>query len=215
MKTSSLLLSVLVPVILVVISIILIFTFSTPDLPSKNISSPTLGPENASIKVVEYSEFQCPYCSAVVGNNPKVINQLKMSNPEWEAPVPRLKELAKEGKIQFVFKHFPMPYHSNAKLAAEASMAAHAQGKFWEYHDEVFKFQGNFDKEDLVGLAEDIGLNVSKFKKELNGHVYREAVERDMTEGKDRGVSATPTFFINGEKIEGAKSYTVFGNKIE
>jgi protein-disulfide isomerase len=102
------------------------------------------------------------------------------------------------------FKHQPLPNHPNAKLAAAASLAAHEQGKFWEFHDLLFANQRQLDRASLEGYAKQLGLNEARFKAALDSGKYDAQVTADSAEGARVGASATPTFFINGRPVVGA-----------
>ncbi len=183
-------------------------------LDSVNLEDPFLGPKDAELVVIEYSEFQCPYCSAAVGTHEQLVQRFKSSMPDWEASVPKLEELAREGKIKFIFKHFPLDFHEYAQIAAEASEAANAQGKFWEFHDELFKTAGNFDEDTLIEIAEDLELDVERFKAELDAGVYTESVTKDRLEGVQQGIRGTPAFLVNGKLISGAQPFSVFEKEL-
>jgi len=153
--------------------------------------SPMQGPSTAKVTIVEWSDFQCPFCSKAV---------------------PTLKKIEETyGKdVRFVFRHQPLPFHSNAKLAAEASMAAHAQGKFWQFHDKLFANQAALDRASLEKYAGEIGLDVTKFKSALDNGTFRSRVEADAAAGATVGASGTPTFFINGRQVVGAMPFESF-----
>ncbi len=206
-------LKILIISIIIVIAIFFVVKYlRTPDIaldPIK-LADPFLGPKNAEIVIVEYSEFQCPYCIAAFGTHDSLVQKFKSQMPNWEPAVPGLEKLAREGKIKFVFKHFPLTSHKYAQKAAEASEAANAQGKFWEYHDALFERKGVFDVDDLIEIAKELDLDVPKFKAELKAGVYARSVRDDMREGQRLGVSGTPAFLINGKLIEGAQPFSVF-----
>jgi protein-disulfide isomerase len=143
---------------------------------------PAFGPAEAKLAIVEYSDFECPYCSQAA-----------------EA-VKKIKE--KYGKdVRFVFRQFPLSFHENAQLAAEASLAAHAQGKFWPYHDLLFANQKKLDRQSLESYAEQVGLDMAKFKKALDEHTYAGQVKADMALGEQLGVSGTPTMVVGTERV--------------
>tara|TARA_Y100000310_G_scaffold203585_1_gene203832 strand:- start:1099 stop:1749 length:651 start_codon:yes stop_codon:yes gene_type:complete len=185
-----------------------------PELDPVDLPDPFLGPEDASIVIVEYSDFQCSYCGAAAGTNEQLVSQFKARSPSWEAPVPGIEKLAEEGKVKFVFKHFPLSGHLYAQKAAEAAEAAHAQGKFWEYHDLLFQDQNRLREKDLIKYAEQLGLDMERFENELKADVYEASVRKDALEGQRAGVSGTPAFFINGQKVEGAQPLSVFTSAI-
>ena len=163
--------------------------------PKKNIPiaahSPFKGPANAPVTLVEFSEFQCPFCSRVG---------------------PTLKQLEKDyaGKLKIVFMHQPLPFHDNAQIAAEASMAANEQGKFWEYHDKLFANQKALGRPELEKYATELGLDLAKFKDALDKGKFKDAVKKDSELGHKVGAGGTPTFFINGRKLVGAQPVEKF-----
>jgi protein-disulfide isomerase len=145
-------------------------------------------PEGALVTIVEFSDFQCPYCS-------RLTNSLKQVAEEYP------------DDVRVVFKHFPLPMHPNAKPASEAVLAAHAQGKGWEMHDLVFDNARALSKEDLIKYAEQVGVpDMAKFKQDLENHTYAAQVDEDVAMGKKFGVGSTPSFFINGTPQRGTKS---------
>ena len=159
------------------------------------------GNKNAVVKLVEYSDFQCPACGAYY---------------------PIVKQLMDEygDKVKFTYKHFPLRrIHANADLAARAAEAAGVQGKFWEMHDMIFENQEKWSEARaqsiFVGYAKDLGLGADKFKKDLSSKEVKAKVQNDFEEGIALGVNSTPSFFLNGEKLSGIKSYEEFKNIIE
>jgi len=158
--------------------------------------APAFGPETATVTLVEFSDFECPYCSKAAD----VTSQLK----------------AKYGdRVRFVFRQFPLSFHKNAQGAAEASMAAHAQGKFWEFHDLMFKNQRALTAEALEGYAKQLGLNVAQFKKDLESHKYAEHVKSDIELGTQVAVGGTPTLFINGARISNPTDFGLVSQEID
>lgn len=184
------------------------------DLEPKDLPNPSIGPEDAQIVVTEYSDFQCPYCSAAAGIHPQLIPAFQQQVPGWEPAVPGLKEMAKDGRIRFEFKQFPLGSHANAFMAAQASEAAHAQGKFFEYHDLVFENQDQLTRRNLIKFAEELELDVELFTQELDSEVYAASVRKDLGEGQRAGITGTPAFMVNGELISGAQPLSVFQAKI-
>lgn len=176
---------------------------------------PFLGPKNAKVAVVEFSDFECPYCGAAMGTHEALVQRFKSQDPNWEAAVPKLKELAKQGKIKLVFRDFPLGFHSQAKPAAEAAECADEQGKFWEYHDKLFENQDKLGSELYPELAEEIGLDAAKFKTCVETGKYSQEVQADIAYASQVGVSGTPTFFVNGIKVSGAQPYSVFKQIID
>jgi protein-disulfide isomerase len=141
--------------------------------------SPTLGPDTASVTIVEFSDFECPFCSRVGGPLKQVVHHY-------------------QGQVKLVFKNFPLNIHKSAQLAAEAAMAAGEQGRFWEMHDALFQNQKALSREDIEAFAEGLGLDMARFKAALDGKTFRDEVAADMKLGNQVGVRGTPTVFING-----------------
>jgi protein-disulfide isomerase len=158
--------------------------------------APSFGPENAKVTVVEFSDFQCPYCSRAAD----VVDQVKQKYGD---------------RIHFVFRQFPLPMHQNARGAAEAALAANAQGKFWEFHDKLFKNQGQLTRDGLEGFAKDAGLNVTQFKKALDSKTYAADVDSDVKMGESVAVQGTPTMFINGARVQNPTSFETVSAEIE
>jgi protein-disulfide isomerase len=153
--------------------------------------APVLGAKTAKVTIVEWSDFQCPFCSKAV-------------------PLIKKIEESYKKEVRVVFRHQPLPFHSNAKLAAEASMAAQEQGKFWAFHDKLFANQNALDRASLEKYAGEVGLNVDKFKAALDGGKFRAKVEADAAAGQAVGANGTPTFFINGRQLVGAQPFESF-----
>ena len=158
--------------------------------------APVKGPASAKVTVVLFSDFQCPFCSRAL---------------------PVMKEIEDEykGKVRLAFKQLPLPFHDKAHLAAQASLAANEQGKFWPYHDKLFANQGALDRPSLEKYAEELGLNMAKFKAALDSGKYKDKVDSDAKEGAAVGASGTPTFFINGTKVVGAQPFPAFKTIID
>lgn len=125
--------------------------------------------------------------------------------------------LLKEYKddLRVVFRHFPLGFHDKAHLISQASMAAHAEGKFWEFHDKIFANQDNIGRSDLERYAKELGLNVSKFKKALDTGKYKAYVDKDLAMGSGAGIDGTPTMVINGRLIVGAEPYDTVKLELE
>lgn len=160
--------------------------------------SPSLGNENAKVTIVEFSDFQCPFCAR---------------------GAERIHELKKKygNKVRFVFKHFPLPFHKHAEKASVASLCAHEQNKgaFWKMHDLMFENQSKLGEADLVEHGKTLGLDKEKFQACLSSMKYLSKVQKDMEEGKKLGINSTPTFFVNGKIINGAQPVSVFSELIE
>ena len=145
----------------------------------------TRGPARASVTIVEYGDFQCPYCG--------------LAEPAVNA------ELADDADIRFVWRHLPLPdVHPEAELAAEAAEAADAQGAFWPMHDYLLAHQDELTPRELVGHAGVLGLDADRFRRELTEHVYAAHVARDVESADLSDVAGTPTFFVNGQRHYGA-----------
>jgi protein-disulfide isomerase len=158
--------------------------------------APAFGPENAKVTLIEFSDFQCPFCSR--GAN--AVTEIK-------------KKYA--GKIRVVFRQFPLSFHDKAHLAAEAAMAAHAQGKFWEFHDKLFANQNALDRPNLEKYAGEVGLKVDVFKKALDDKTYAPPVDADMKLGGEVGVQGTPSMFLNGKKVQNATDVEALSKMID
>jgi protein-disulfide isomerase len=160
-------------------------------------NSPSKGPKSAPVTIVEFSDFQCPFCSRVGPTLKQIEDKYK-------------------DKVRIVFKHYPLPFHQNAGPAAEAAMAAHEQGKFWEMHDKLFGNQQSLDRASFEKFAGEIGINVDKFKAALDSGKHKAEVNADMTHGNSLGGGmGTPTFFINGRKVAGAMPFDSFASIID
>ncbi len=144
----------------------------------------TRGPANAPVTILEWSDFQCPFCREAQ----PVLGRILVEFP---------------GQVRLVFKDFPLRSHVMAVPAALAARCAGAQGRFWEYHDMLFLTQPAFEREALTAYARRLGLDTARFDDCLDRAAPRDDVIADQREGREAGVRATPTFFVNGRKIEG------------
>nr|WP_242588548.1 thioredoxin domain-containing protein [Corallococcus macrosporus] len=144
------------------------------------------GPRDAPVILVEYGDYQCPYCGAAYGE----VKQLQ----------------ARLGsRLGFVFRDFPLTQaHPQALQAAEAASAADAQGCFWEMHDLLFEHQDMLERPGLLELAKLLALDLDRFRADLDSHRFEERVHRDFMDGVRSGVNGTPTFFANGHRHDGA-----------
>ena len=158
--------------------------------------SPAKGPANAPVEIVEFSDFQCPYCLRAA---PTVTQVLKTYGD----------------KIRFVYRHYPLPNHPNARPAAEAAACAAEQGKFWPYHDRLFGDGNKLGPTDLKRDAAELGLDTAKFDACVDSHKLKATVDADLQAGVDAGVDGTPAFFINGRMISGAQPFDVFKRIID
>jgi protein-disulfide isomerase len=154
------------------------------------------GPPTATVQVVEFSDFQCPYCSRAA----EAVHKVKEKYGD---------------RIRFTFRQFPLPMHSNARGAAEAALAANAQGKFWEYHDLLFKNQQKLDSAGLAEQAKQAGLNVAAFKKSIDAHQFAANIDADVKLGEKVQVNGTPTMFVNGFRVDDPTNFDVISLAIE
>jgi protein-disulfide isomerase len=159
---------------------------STPQLtPPVSERDHAAGPENAPVILVEYGDYECPYCG--------------MAHPIVKAAQQRL-----GAELRFVFRNFPLrEIHPHAQHAAEAAESAGAQGKFWEMHDTIFEHQDALEDEDLLAYAKSLGLDAKRIAEDLANETYVRRVREDFRSGVRSGVNGTPTFFINGERYNG------------
>ncbi len=144
-----------------------------------------------------WSDFQCPFCGRAI--------------PTREAD----RGPAYKGKIRIAFKQFPLPFHDKAHLAAEAALAANEQGKFWQMHDKLFANQQALDRPSLEKYAQELGLDMGKFKAALDWGKFKDKVDAEDKEGAAFGVTGTPTFFINGTRLVGAQPFESFKAAID
>ncbi len=155
-----------------------------------------LGSKQAPVTIVEFADFQCPFCKRA------------------EEPLKEVR--AKYGdKIRLVYMDFPLQFHANAMLAAEAARCAGEQGKFWPFHDELFTDQSKIGTADLKAAAAKLGLNKDQFNTCLDQRKYEAEIHKDMAAGQSIGVSGTPAFFINGREISGAQPAGAFSEIID
>ena len=148
--------------------------------------SPTRGPAGAPVTIVAFSDFQCPFCARA-------------------APGLEQVEEAYRGRVRIAFKNLLIPGHQNAPLAAEAALAAADQGKFWPYHDKLFANQQALDRPSLERYAQELGLDLPRFKAALDTSKHQGQIEQDARLAMALGVNSTPTFFVNGRKSVGAR----------
>jgi len=158
---------------------------------------PALGPEDAPITIVEFSDYQCPYCKQW---HDQVFERLLTNYP---------------GQIRFVYRDYPLPGHAEALPAAEAANCAGEQGAYWLFHSALFSGKYTLSSGAYQQYALELGLDVEAFNECLNSHRYRDEVLADYQYGNDLGVSGTPFFFINGLPINGALPYEYFRQIID
>lgn len=148
-------------------------------------NSPVKGPKDAKITIVEFSDFECPFCKK--GND--TMNELAKLYPK---------------DIKFVFKNLPLPGHENAEPAAKAALAANKQGKFWEYEEKLFANQRALSEEKYVEFAKELGLNIDQFNKDRASPEIAKQIQADSEQAKSFDISGTPAFFVNGVAVRGA-----------
>jgi protein-disulfide isomerase len=154
------------------------------------------GPEDAPVTLVEYGDFECPYC----GQAEPIVRDL----------------LADYGDVRYVWRHLPLTdVHPHTQMAAEAAEAAGAQGKFWEMHDLLLEHQDALRARDLVRYAEALGLDTERFESDVRTHKWAGRVARDVESAELSGVSGTPTFFVNGRRHEGAYDEASLANAVK
>ncbi len=158
--------------------------------------SPAMGPDTAPVTIVEFSDFQCPFCGRVG---------------------PTLKQIKKEygDQVRIVFKHQPLSFHAKAPTAHAAAEAAHRQGKFWEMHDKIFANQKQMSPEKYVEYATELELNVDQFKADVASADVKKKVDADVKEAAKLGSTGTPGFFVNGLNLKGAKPFEAFKEIID
>ena len=144
------------------------------------------GPADAAVTLLEYGDYECPFCGAAY----PIVKQVQETMGE---------------RLRFVFRNFPITTaHPHAEQAAEAAEAAAAQGQFWPMHDLLYENQRHLETDDLIAYAGRLGLDVSRFQRELADHVHAARVREDFMSGVRSGVNGTPTFYIDGERYEGS-----------
>lgn len=156
---------------------------------------------SAKVTIVEFSDFQCPACAAVHPTIKKVLEDYK-------------------GRINFVYRHFPLPQHAYAIKAGEAAEAADEQGKFWEMSDKLFASQtewseGKTSVDNFVTYAKELGMDSDKFRQSVESSKFAGRVNEDYKDGLSLGINATPTFYLNNEKLIEAPTYNNFKSKID
>jgi protein-disulfide isomerase len=158
--------------------------------------SPVRGPADAALTIVEFSDFQCPYCSAAVAK----LNAVLEAYPD---------------KVKLIFKQFPLEMHSQAALAAAAAIAAHQQGKFWPMHDALFAHRRDLSRVSILAQARSVGLDMKRFEADLGSPETQKTIARDVDDGDRAGVEGTPSIFINGRKYNGALDLPVIRTVID
>ena len=143
------------------------------------------GSPDAPLVLVEYADFECPFCARATGVTKELCDDLGT-------------------RLLYVVRHLPLPdVHEHAELAARAAEAAHAQGKFWEFHDVLFANQDQLELEDLAGYAGDLGLDIERFLRDVDDPEISRHIREDVASAEASGARGTPTFFVNGQRHTG------------
>jgi protein-disulfide isomerase len=163
---------------------------------------PFKGSETAPVTMIEFSDFQCPFCARFYTQTLSLIEE----------------NYIKTGKVKLVYRDFPLSFHRYAQKAAEAAECADEQGKFWEYHDLLYEKQNEWSAlgiSKLKDYAGQVGLNIGDFNQCFDSGKMTQEVEKDSQDGQSYGVKGTPAFFINGKLVSGAQPFEVFQAEIE
>jgi len=154
------------------------------------------GPENAPVTIVEFTDFQCPFCKRVQ---------------------PTLQQVLKDypDKVRWVTKNLPLAFHADARGAARAALAANRQGKYWEFRELIFNNPRALGEDNLVAHARTLGLDIDRFRSDMNSSEIDQMISKDMKEAQEVGASGTPTFLINGRKLVGAQPLSSFKQRID
>ncbi|MBT39056.1 MAG: thioredoxin domain-containing protein [bacterium] len=158
--------------------------------------SPTRGPDSAPVKIVEWSDFQCPFCSRVG----PTLDQIEETYGD---------------QVQLVFKHMPLAFHKQALPAHAAAEAAGMQGKFWEMHDMIFANQRELTEANYLAYATELGLDTEKFKEDLGSDTVGKRIAADKAQAGKLGVTGTPAFYVNGRFLSGAQPFASFKAMID
>src|SRR3989338_10732545 len=178
---------------------------SQPSAPSPTVQvsaddDPVKGDPNSPVEIIEFSDFQCPFCS------------------RWYSDaLPQIqKEYIDTGKVKLVYRDFPLSsIHPQATPAAEAAECAKEQGKFWEFHDKIFQNQAAMNDASYKQWAQELGLNTQQFNDCVDKRKYQSEVTKDYQDGQAAGVTGTPSFFVNGINIRGAQPFSAFKTIID
>ncbi len=154
-------------------------------------TDPSRGADNAAVTIVEFSDYQCPFCARVTPTMARIMETYG-------------------GKVRRVFKDFPLQNHPEAPKAAEAARCAGDQGKYWEMHNKLFSNQGALQIPDLKQAAAGLGLNQAEFEQCLDSGKWTAAVQADLAQGEKLGVNSTPTVYVNGRPLIGAQPFEQF-----
>jgi protein-disulfide isomerase len=140
-----------------------------------------VGSAGARITLVEFADYECPHCKRFQPVLRQILDEFK-------------------GEVKLYFKHYPLPQHTQARMAAEAATAAQKQGKFWPYEEKLWANQDNLTQAELEKYAKETGLDMAKFRQDMESPGVKARVQKDRTEGSAAGISSTPTLFINGRE---------------
>ena len=148
--------------------------------------APMEGNAKAKVTLVEFADYECPHCKRFQPVLRQILDEFK-------------------NDIRIYFKHYPLPQHTNARLAAEAAVAAQKQGKFWQYQDKLWENQDSLSPAEVEKLAKEVGLDTTKFRADVDDAKTKARVQKDRVDGQTLGLSSTPTLFINGREYTDAK----------
>jgi protein-disulfide isomerase len=172
-----------------------VISLKPPRVEVATYNNPTKGPAKAPVTIVEFADFQCPFCRAA-------LNSISAVNDKYG------------DKVRWIYMDFPLGMHAHAMDAAKAARCAGAQHKFWQYHDALFADQSKLAPDDLKATAKKLGLNTTEFDQCFDKGTYESGIRQDMAEGTRLGVTGTPTFFINGRELVGAQPPSAFDDII-
>jgi protein-disulfide isomerase len=158
--------------------------------------SPTKGPKNAPITIIEFSDYECPFCKRGADTIEAVLKEYN-------------------GKVRLAFKNLPLSFHANARPAAKAALAAGEQGKYWEFHDELFNNQRTLGEELYISIAQKLKLDVEKFKKDMQKESYDKLISKDEELAKKLDIQGTPGFVVGGVPVKGAYPFAHFKKIID
>lgn len=158
--------------------------------------APSIGPANAKVTILHYVDYQCPFCA-------------KAS--------PTMEQIVKDypSDVRIVYKMHPLDFHAQASIAAQAALAAHAQGKFLPMHKKLFENSSSLSRDKIMGFAKDIALDLDRFTKDLDAGTYKTEIQKQASEAQAIGASGTPASFVNGRYLSGAKPYNIFKDMID
>jgi protein-disulfide isomerase len=157
--------------------------------------APWRGPKDAKVTIVVYSDFQCPFCGRALKTLDRVLREFP--------------------SVKLVFRHHPLPFHTQARPAAQAAWAAWQQGKFWEMHDLLFAGWRALEPADLERYASTLGLDIGRFKQDMESAAAKKTVDDQVAETARLGAGGTPTFFVNGKKLVGAQPFDRFAERVK